>query len=1411
MKNNQNTKKRRLLGFLPFILVFTLLSVIISTTLVFAQTNSETEITLVNAYGENCLNTSYDTGNCRVSYLFDGDKITKWYSSDGGTADDKVNKYDGNDALVLQYSAPFEIDGYEMQLGNDSVKWGRVPTSWKLYGSNDGKSWTQVQHVTNGGFSTTSDNYEKRSYSLSDPVTYSWYKFEFLTLSVNEDATTKRLFGVQLSELVMKSPVVVSDAYADKDNCSTPGSYIYNGVEYGVPALFDNDTTTKWYSQAYNDGTSESTFPLSLTIRYSDQLLVSGYKMTTADDNVEQSRSPVEWKLYGSNDGTNWCELDHVKDGGFTANNEEKSFALDSLASYVYYKFEFLSIAGGKGVQLSELKLVDDLVSLEDLVLEYGDYVAVSTSKIETKADSNQSVVDIVEINGINYIHAIGVGDAEVTFDGEAKNITVKKAKINFVLVSGQSNAHGGYGLSGTVHEPDRGNGFYYDGSNLIDLTDYRSTVKGSIGWYHALAAEWYSLTGEKTVIIKYCKPGESITSWASFDGVATSYTTSTIARAITGCIEVIQDSENMELVRTGYYWLQGEDDAYLSSTARPYPTAKQYATAYMAMHEKFVDALTVDGLDAPYGGIFACRTRNDIINYNAIEYCSVRVAQQYVANKYDDIYMCSVIADGWTSADINYTSKTGVTVKTNGADAGANNIHYNQIGYNILGMDAADNMYDALISQTKPTVTDFEVIGHDGRTKYSDQSVINVVDNLRYLGANNIEVDKDKAQIVVRPLPINAADEQIQMTVTDSNGMTIDGVIDEYGHINTLKVTEELTLTVKVGNIQKTFTLINDNKEEKTISFDDENIKYVGRWVIGDNCAEGYWSGTYFETKFTGDVFGVILGSTAKIYVAADGKEAVSIAGATGRVDLSKYLDDTLTEHTVRIGVANDKVSCLSVKELIIGKENQLLAPDDKFLIEFIGDSITAGSGLDPESANTYAYVASDILGVDYAPIAIGGIALVNGNNGNRPGICTPSTAAMNQRYFWQKPLDQHAPNGEWNFSTYSPDMIVINLGTNDAAAGVSSETFASVYTQFIKNIRAKHGNDVPIIMLIPMQGFMKAGVVAAYDSLNDSNTYLIDASSWITSSDCIDGIHPTKKGHTNVATLLAAKIRDVIMSDEIESAKALPNGFEIVDEKNAAQVEYGVKFVTTKNVAALNDAINTAISAKEVAVTLDDIFNIKEELSTAVSSFRSNIKVGTYLDISSITFDKTEAQLAIGDVITLKVTISPESLFDHKVTWTSSNEKVAIVNNGTVTAVGRGTATITVTVDGNDISATCKITVTSCLNGHNEVVDAAVAPTCTESGLTEGKHCRVCGEVTVVQEEIEALGHSWVDATTEDPKTCKTCGATEGEKLPGVSENPIVPDDSNKNENNGENFNFFQKIWLAIINFFKKLFNIK
>lgn len=67
----------------------------------------------------------------------------------------------------------------------------------------------------------------------------------------------------------------------------------------------------------------------------------------------------------------------------------------------------------------------------------------------------------------------------------------------------------------------------------------------------------------------------------------------------------------------------------------------------------------------------------------------------------------------------------------------------------------------------------------------------------------------------------------------------------------------------------------------------------------------------------------------------------------------------------------------------------------------------------------------------------------------------------------------------------------------------------------------------------------------------------------------------------------------------------------------------------------------------------------------------------------------------------------------------------------------------------------------------GHKEIIDPAVPATCTTNGKTQGSHCSRCGIILVPQVIIRAYGHDWEDATCTKPKTCKTCGLTEGEAL--------------------------------------------
>lgn len=82
-----------------------------------------------------------------------------------------------------------------------------------------------------------------------------------------------------------------------------------------------------------------------------------------------------------------------------------------------------------------------------------------------------------------------------------------------------------------------------------------------------------------------------------------------------------------------------------------------------------------------------------------------------------------------------------------------------------------------------------------------------------------------------------------------------------------------------------------------------------------------------------------------------------------------------------------------------------------------------------------------------------------------------------------------------------------------------------------------------------------------------------------------------------------------------------------------------------------------------------------------------------------------------------------------------------------------------------------------TACGCRHEEVIDAAVPATCTQTGRTEGKHCALCEKVLQKQEVIPATGHTEEVIAAVAP-SCSVDGASEGKKCSACGEILAAPE---------------------------------
>lgn len=201
---------------------------------------------------------------------------------------------------------------------------------------------------------------------------------------------------------------------------------------------------------------------------------------------------------------------------------------------------------------------------------------------------------------------------------------------------------------------------------------------------------------------------------------------------------------------------------------------------------------------------------------------------------------------------------------------------------------------------------------------------------------------------------------------------------------------------------------------------------------------------------------------------------------------------------------------------------------PEDKMLIEFIGDSITCGYGnlcapdapqpgsaLNQDATQSFAFRTAEALGADARLVSCTGIGIASGY---RTFVMESYYAAAS---YARNPQEKYKPDR-------APDLIVINLGTNDQNKNSDTATLMQKVPALIQLIRTTYGKDIPIVWVHGMMGEGKWTVIKSALDANfrgeQSGIYELS----VPMNKKGGNGHPEMQAHIDTAALLAAFIKD-------------------------------------------------------------------------------------------------------------------------------------------------------------------------------------------------------------------------------------------------------------------------------------------
>ncbi|MGW0762249.1 GDSL-type esterase/lipase family protein [Streptomyces sp. NPDC002814] len=256
-----------------------------------------------------------------------------------------------------------------------------------------------------------------------------------------------------------------------------------------------------------------------------------------------------------------------------------------------------------------------------------------------------------------------------------------------------------------------------------------------------------------------------------------------------------------------------------------------------------------------------------------------------------------------------------------------------------------------------------------------------------------------------------------------------------------------------------------------------------AGRVKDAGNTVQYSWPGVYFEGTVRGTGVGIVIDDSAADYdVQIDGATVATLVTPGNTTHWINGLQDRT--HTVRLVKRNDTPGDTSTFGGFVAAPGGAVlskpAPRSR-QIEFIGDSLTVGYGnlstsrtctsdqvkRTTNSDVSYGALTARQLNADYQINGYSGLGMVRNYNGGRPDVT--------YRTFYDRAL-LNVPGDVWqNPGTWRPQVVVVNLGTNDFSTAVNpgepwtpdslAAGYRSAYGEFLQKLRTRYGPGTTIV----------------------------------------------------------------------------------------------------------------------------------------------------------------------------------------------------------------------------------------------------------------------------------------------------------------------------------------------------------